>query len=181
MIPVMMPSMSACPAECPFSVGLTSKKCSKVCVSEGRCADFDPVLHFGDPITRECVPTCGIELDDRIPGCSKCASIGICEECAAGWGIMPGYTLSRDATHCFNTFHHIVQSAYYVAGAIALIVLVYLVSLSRRGSADVQIKQKLEHALEHRERGKPIDPVTNSVFGLFTDGPWVFYDDISGA
>jgi len=130
--PKVVPDFVACPAECPFAVPLPAKHCHKVCVTEGRCADFDPVLHFGHPETRECVPTCGADLDQRIPGCAKCAAPGICEECAGGWLFMPGYKLSADGRTCHNRFHTYLLVLYVVCGVLIAVILYYLTLLYLR-------------------------------------------------
>jgi hypothetical protein len=177
MTPVLLPQQEACPVECPYSVELSAKRCTKVCVSEGRCSDFDPVLQFGDPLTLECVPTCGRDVEHRIPGCSKCSSIGICAECASGWGLMPGYILSKDGTECHNAFHSVVLSVYGVVGVALVVVLYYLIMLYRRKPYQEE-SPVLEKALGHRARCKPSVPETGEEYSYW--GVSLIYDDICG-
>jgi hypothetical protein len=177
MTPVLLKEWDVCPPECPYSVALSAKKCSKVCVSEGRCQDFDPVLHFGDPISMECVPNCGREIEHRVPGCERCSSLGVCEECASGWGFMPGYQLSRDGTHCHNSFHSVVVSIYGVAGVVVAVILYYIAMLFRRNQHETNHKV-LQKALIHRQRCKPTDPDTGEPLSYW--GVSVFFDDLCG-
>jgi len=177
MTPVLLKEWDVCPPECPYAVSLTAKKCSKVCVSEGRCSDFDPVLHFGDPLTMECVPNCGREIEHRVPGCERCSSVGVCEKCASGWGFMPGYVLSKDGTQCHNSFHSFVISMYSVAGVAVCVVLYYIVMLLTRNQHDTN-HRVLEKALIHRQRCKPTDPSTGEPLSLW--GVSVFFDDLCG-
>jgi hypothetical protein len=178
MTPVMLPEFASCPAECPYSVSLIAKHCSKVCVSEGRCSDFDPVLHFGDPVSLECVPTCGKDIDQRIPGCALCSSPGICAQCAAGWGFMPSYQLSADGTVCRNVFHHIVVEMYVVAGIVLVVFLCYLIMLYKRPAREGVGEHVFEKALQHRERYKATHPNTGEAYSLWDTS--VFHDDIAG-
>jgi hypothetical protein len=177
MTPVLLKEWDVCPPECPYAVSLSAKKCSKVCVSQGRCADFDPVLHFGDPVKMECVPNCGLEIEHRIPGCEKCSSIGVCEMCASGWGFMPGYQLSKDGTKCHNTFHSVVLSIYGVCGVAICVILYYVGMLFRRDKHDVNHKV-LDKALIHRQRCKPSDPDTGEPLSFW--GVSIFFDDLCG-
>jgi hypothetical protein len=177
MTPVLLKEWDVCPPECPYAVSLSAKKCSKVCVSQGRCQDFDPVLHFGDPLTMECVPNCGREIEHRVPGCERCSSIGICEECASGWGFMPGYVLSKDGTQCYNTFHSVVVSIYGVVGVAVAVILYYVAMLFRRNQHDTNHKV-LEKALIHRQRCKPTDPDTGDPLPYWSVS--VFFDDLCG-
>jgi hypothetical protein len=177
MKPVMLPEFVGCPAQCPYTVALTAKACSKVCVSEGRCSDFDPVLHFGDPVSLECVPTCGKDLDQRIPGCALCSSPGICEKCASGWGFMPSYELSPDGRFCRNVFHHFIVEMYIVIGVVLVILLYYLALLFLRPlfAPEQDVYKK---ALAHRQHYKAVHPETGELYSLW--GTSMLSDDIAG-
>jgi hypothetical protein len=177
MTPVLLKEWDICPPECPYAVSLSAKKCSKVCVSQGRCQDFDPVLHFGDPTTMECVPNCGREIEHRVPGCERCSSIGICEQCASGWGFMPGYKLSKDGTKCHNSFHSVVLSIYGVAGFAVAVILYYIAMLFRRNQHETN-HRVLEKSLIHRQRCKPTDPDSGDPLPFW--GVSVFFDDLCG-
>jgi len=175
--PVMLPEFVGCPAECPYTVALTAKACSKVCVSEGRCSDFDPVLHFGDPVSLECVPTCGKDIDQRIPGCALCSSPGICAKCASGWGFMPSFQLAPDGLSCRNVFHHFIVDMYIVAGVAIAIILYYLALLVMRPVFAPE-QEVFKKALVHRQNYKAVHPETGELYGLWSTS--MLSDDIAG-
>lgn len=83
-----------CPSTCPFTQGIIGEPCFKLCVWGDACPDFHAARKFASTRVMECVPTCGKNETDHIPGCIECADFGKCAVCT------DGFLLSEDGTRC---------------------------------------------------------------------------------
>lgn len=175
-LPVVLPEDYLCPGACPYSVKLPVGDCTKACIQGKRCAEFNPGLVFGDPITMECEPACGKDLDMKVVGCAKCSAIGVCEECLPGPFGVTGFKLSADGTQCINMFAEVMMVIYIIFGIAVVYLVYYLLLLACRPTTPAREKN-LEKALAHRTSNKPTT-ADGSLWPFWSTS--VLTDDIAG-
>jgi len=128
-----------CPGHCPFAQPLPGDPCAKVCITSDLCSEFHPARGFADAKTQECVPTCGIALEDRIPGCAECAGQGVCSKCIGS--LYGSFRLSADGKHCTSPMYYFWVVVRISVALLFFLICYYLVCLQRfrrSGVADTQ-------------------------------------------
>lgn len=172
----MLPMNQRCALGCPFSQQLPGDKCHKVCVAEIDCATFHPGRGFADQATRECVPSCGPLPEDKVMGCTRCAGVGQCAEC------MTGFRLAANGRKCQSMLEGQLPEGvwpiiYTILSIAVVILLCYLVSLSRRPEINSEVCERSLQFREHCKSWYLEDDMTWHRYPGWTD---VAKTDISG-
>lgn len=159
--PKFVPRGFDCPKECPYGAPIARDRCSKVCVLGDLCGEIHPAKMFPDPDSMMCAATCGTKVEDRIQGCSKCAGVGRCAECATV--LFSGFDLSEDGRECIPKQGMLWPVVYCCIALVALLLFAYLVTMWFRPTVN---EGTLDTAMKHRNQCKPLQQ-DNSPYPLF--------------
>lgn len=121
---VKLPSHEKCPSACPFTQAVEGESCFKLCVWGDACPDFHMARKFASTRVMECVPTCGKNVSDQIPGCLTCADFGKCATC------IDGFKLGKDGKSCDHIPSTTMVVVWNVVYVLLGIVILFLVALT---------------------------------------------------
>jgi hypothetical protein len=143
---VKLPLDDVCPETCPFSQEVNGEPCFKLCVFHDACADFHMARKFASTRVMECVPTCGKNTSDHIPGCLTCADFGVCGQCQDGFKLGPhGKECIIQASTSMTVFWRVL----YV---LLVIVILFLIALCCRPKVN---QTNFRHCQEYMYRCAP--------------------------